>query len=56
MKDARWFTRAELSQAKELMATATVNAGEKGKAGSESPTSGGTQLCIPGPYAIAHHL
>lgn len=46
LEDCRWFSRAEVAGAKELVVSAALDPT------GENP--GG--LSIPGPYAIAHHL
>ncbi len=47
LEDCRWFTRAEVMGARELVVTAALDATAKDSAEA---------LSIPGPYAIAHHL
>ena len=46
LEDCRWFTRAEVAGAKELVVSAALD--------PTGENAGG--LSIPGPYAIAHHL
>ena len=46
LEDCRWFSRAEVAGAKELVVSAALDpTGENARG-----------LSIPGPYAIAHHL